>query len=766
MRLSRFLPIALLGSIPSALAGYIGTDQVSYCSEARAVIVESFSIFYFQANQSVAFSFSLASVESNLNVSANVYVNAYGIQVANVTVDLCDYFAGVVCPLPTVNFTGWGTYPIPSTYISQIPSIAFTVPDIEAYARVELISVTDGSVAACLQTTLSNGLTVKHKGVAIASGVFTLVALLVGLIHTAAVNSPSPAQYRWFDALYLFQTAMATGLLHLNYPLVFMSFTSNFAWAFSLFHSTKMQNSIDSMRDRTGGSLTGMTYDSIDYIDRKLSPYNEYLRGNSVSAADFFKRSTAIPFPTVIQSNVTGIQTGLPVFVNEQNIAPANCLTTIFFFFLAFIGIAFVFHILLWLLAFVWSRGASHRGHDSWAIRLRRMWWEFCGGNALRICLIWFLPLWLFGFYQFKIGDSRLAIFWAVFGILLTGVPLLVVFILEVIRGRQSAATAPGISPLYTSFRWFYSAGVLYRPYRQKFHFFWFAPFVLGMVARSGFIAFGPANAWAQVIGNMVIEAIVFVLLLVCRPHKDRKGDWLAPFLAFLRLVAFGLLIAFIPSVGVDAIPRAIIGFVEIVVIGVPTIILFIGLIWNAGYGWLWRRHVHKIEDGLEVERFAVLDHEQHHPAMQHVDANNFVSAPAATQSRYDGNPEYANSLNRRTSIIEPMGSGAYGGNGYNPRSPSEYNEYNTPATFGRPDSAAPLVLPKEHHESQAAYERAAAGRGGEVDDLSERTRVASTPGTPGAAGRQQLPTPEEERPAQDRRWSRDQYWSGNAGSR
>lgn len=95
-------------ALPSVLAGngVLYTESVSYCAEAKAVIVEEFDIAYHQSNGSVVFTFSLASVEANLNVSANIYLNAYGIDIVNQTVDLCSYFEGVICPLPQVNFTG------------------------------------------------------------------------------------------------------------------------------------------------------------------------------------------------------------------------------------------------------------------------------------------------------------------------------------------------------------------------------------------------------------------------------------------------------------------------------------------------------------------------------------------------------------------------------------------------------------------------------------------------------------------------------------
>ncbi|RZK39107.1 MAG: hypothetical protein EOO61_07470 [Hymenobacter sp.] len=193
--------------------------------------------------------------------------------------------------------------------------------------------------------------------------------------------------------------------------------------------------------------------------------------------------------------------------------------------------------------------------------------------------------------------------------------------------------------------------------FKQRFHFFWFI-IILALIARAGFISFANSSGWAAVIGNMVVELIIFVALIACRPHKDRKGDWLAPILSFFRLAAFGLCIAFIPSVTIKPIPRTIIGFVVIVMFGLPTVILFFGLIFNAGYGYLWRRHTHRIEDGLEVERFVASDHDSQRPAMrQHVDANNFVSANNESADLDASRNTSGNSLNRRTSLMEPVGN-------------------------------------------------------------------------------------------------------------
>ena len=267
---------------------------------------------------------------------------------------------------------------------------------------MQLLRTDNNEVAACLQATLSNGNTTKHKAVAIASGVFTLVALLVGLFHSA-VNSPSPAQYRWFDILYLYQTAVSAGLLHLNYPLAFSAFVQNFAWSFGLFNSDTMQNTINTMRSKTGGTIDPDAL-AVQYVNRRYSPYNTVngadissylsfdkfpnllasLPKSNTGSSSLVSRAT-VPGTVIIDNESTALVSGLPKFVNDLGFRRPNAYTTIFFFFLAFIAIAIAFHILLFIVVFVVDKAAGRNGRLGWATRLRRMWWEFCAGNALRV---------------------------------------------------------------------------------------------------------------------------------------------------------------------------------------------------------------------------------------------------------------------------------------------------------------------------------------------------------------------------------------------
>lgn len=521
------------------------------------------------------------------------------------------------------------------------------MPNIEAYARIELIQSSDDSVAACLQATLSNGWTTQQNGVKYATGMFTLAAAVIGLIHSVFLKATSPAIYRWFDILYLFQTAAAGGMMHLNYPLAFSNFVQNFAWAMGLFHSTAMQHSITKMRNKTGGKMSGDAYSQIQYINRKLSPYNVRALAQRVDITE--QISTSLKFAEYIrqlprlqlaqpavpavqksiqlvqipsyydQTNSNKVETGVAVYTGDRGIAVANAFDTAFFVFLAFLAIMVAFHAVLggvvWFLCRQRKEGKEGRVAH-WAKRMRNSWWDFCAANALRTCLIFFTPFFILGFYQWIIGkkDSGLSVFFSILGMAMVFAPLVAVLILSMVKARRTRGMQD-VWPLYTDLRFYRSVGdALYRQYRQQYHFFWFAPMVVGMIVRSAFISFGYRNAWAQVIGCLLVEFIIFCCQLVLDPYRPRHEKRsrftcriprfrLPALLTLFRMIYFGLCIAFVDKLGVKAIPRTAIGIVQIAIIGIPTVILLVATIYNAGYGLFWRKDINMVEDGALLEQ-------------------------------------------------------------------------------------------------------------------------------------------------------------------
>ena len=84
-----------------------------------------------------------------------------------------------------------------------------------------------------------------------------------------------------------------------------------------------------------------------------------------------------------------------------------------------------------------------------------------------------------------------------------------------------------------------------------------------------------------QVIVLVLVEGFVFISILILKPYETRKADILAGYLAIVRLVCTSLMIAFLPSLGVKAITRVVIGIVTAVIFSVAVVVMFFNTVWN-----------------------------------------------------------------------------------------------------------------------------------------------------------------------------------------
>ena len=290
-------------------------------------------------------------------MSANLFVNVYGMHPFNLTVDLCSLAHGALCPLPMYNFVGEDSIPL-SHYVdvsSYIPPLAYKIPDLEAFVQLTLIEVGTGDVKACVQATLSNGWTTNEAGAKWATIALAFLALISALWQSRKPNSIAP--YRLIDIIYLFQAIAASGLLNLNYPIVYRSFTYNFRWALGFFLGPSVQTSIDNMRNHTGGHLDDATGNALALTNRKSSPYNALQNLPTVRITPFavdgiFSRSGDAPeiahlndtllaaadVQTVTSTNT--IKQGIPIWLTTVGIPEENAFMNVFFVTLILFGVA------------------------------------------------------------------------------------------------------------------------------------------------------------------------------------------------------------------------------------------------------------------------------------------------------------------------------------------------------------------------------------------------------------------------------------------
>ncbi|KAG6372342.1 hypothetical protein JVT61DRAFT_7782 [Boletus reticuloceps] len=577
------------------------TSSVTYCSEPDALLIQQFDVTYFQKNSSIWFNISAASVEPNVNVSANVLLNAYGMHPVNFTLDLCSLFHGALCPLPTYNFTGSDSVPLPSSLgvNEKIPSITFKIPDLEAFVQLTLTDVNTGQLKACVQATLSNGWSAHQVAVEWATGALGLLALLSAIWHSRSPDALAP--YRLFDLLYLFQWAASIALLDLNYSSVYVAFATNFSWALGLFPASTtspIQLSINNMRHLTGGNMADASSGSaVALVNRQLSPYNAVaalptsyqttnlaretlvtlgnlttpglIPRNFPSSVQELDNAGTVQLVTATSGNV--LQAGVPIYVEYVGIATANAFMTIFLVALMLLAILTASLALGYGIVVLAGRRTKYTD----LLRRRELYPAFAYAWLLRVCLVAVTPVSIFAMYQWTLKDSWLSVLLSVLLFLgLLGFLLLSIF--HVVRLALRATPYA----LYTRPKTITAYGPLFALYRPERYFSGML-FLVSILVKAIFTAFAQANGEVQVISILVVECAVLAYLLFLRPHKTKGADILAIYLALTRVICTGLLIAFIQNLHVAAIPRVAIGVVIAVIISIAVIVMFINTLVN-----------------------------------------------------------------------------------------------------------------------------------------------------------------------------------------
>lgn len=639
----RFLPLLLtFSSLAAAGDDVLFTSSVTYCSPPESLLIQQFDVAYYAKNQSIWFNISAASVDSNVNVTANVMLNVYGMHPVNFTIDLCSLFSGALCPLPMYNFTGSDSIPLPSSLgvSDKIPDIAFQIPDLEAYAQLTLTEVNTGVLKACVQATLSNGWSAHQVAVEWATGALALLALLSAVYYSFTPDTLAP--FRLFDLFYLYQWTASTAFLDLNYSSVYQAFTTNFAWAMGLFPASAtspIQISINNMRHLTGGNMADATGGSaVALVNRKLSPYNAIASSASLTSSNQYAgigienfRSSSImtsanyvsgisvasvqelsagDVQLVTPSSTNVLQAGVPIYVNFIGISTANSFMTVFLVVLMIAGLLLAVLSVGYcvLVATSQYRRRTEGCVADWCYRYP----SFVRAWLLRICLIVFTPVAIFAFYQWTLKDSWLSIFLSV--ILFLAVVGYILYSIVLVHRLALRATP---SELYAQPDFLASYGPLYAIYRLE-RFYATTPFILAIFMKALFIAFSQTNGVVQVVAILVVECMVLASLLVLRPHKSKGADVLATYLAITRVLCTGLMIAFLESLNLGAIPRVVIGIVIAVIISVAVIVMFINTLMNMGIMRLvparYRRRPGATPGGLDAEKGAGIDGKECRP--------------------------------------------------------------------------------------------------------------------------------------------------------
>ncbi|RPA93737.1 TRP-domain-containing protein [Choiromyces venosus 120613-1] len=615
--LSAFLLFSALGALPVQATDVLETNGFSTCLATSDIKVDKMNVKYDRANSFVTFDLAGSSTREQ-KVKAVLTVTAYGKQVYEKTIDPCVQGIAQLCPLPKGTFAAKDTMDIPPEFASMIPAIAFQIPDLDGMAKLELRSSDDDKQLACLQSVVQNGKTASQPGVQyVTAGIAAATLVLSGVSALGAAGTgtgagPSP---NFGDVMFWFQNVAMNGMLSVNYPPVYRSFVSNFAWSTGIISWDNMQRSIDGFRKATGGHLEK---NSIDYLMNATLVFNSNSStetGNATTSNDKTRRAldwtVAQIFERAVEVNGTAVAgngtnststdakskvmhyvSGIQAYVEKLQIPSANTFMTILLIFAIVLATIAVCILLFKVILEAWSLFGSF---PKSLTGFRKRYWGFLATTIVRLLLVLYGTWTLYCFYQFKNGDSwgahvlagvTLAVFTGILGFFAVRIFILARRQKAIDDENEAAALKQDgehkpYDKLFEHKPYMRRYGLFYDQFKTDFWWI-FLPLIIYAFAKGAFIALGDGHGLVQTAGQLGCEVVLLVLLLWNRPYNSKAGNVLNTIIAVVRVLSVVCLIVFVEELNIAADTKTVTGVALIVIQSVLTAALAICIAVNA----------------------------------------------------------------------------------------------------------------------------------------------------------------------------------------
>jgi hypothetical protein len=472
--------------------------------------------------------------------------------------------------VPAGFFSAQGTQAIPAQYASLIPAIAFQVPDIAAQATLELKAVDGGQEMACITSAVSNGKTFSVPAVSyIAAGVAVVALVMAGFsaigaaaaagggslatgAGSAAAGTISPS---FVEVFTWFQGIAMNGMLSVNYPPIYRSFSKNFGFATGIIPWTQLQTSIDSFREMTGGNLTDSNVQflqnaTLAYTDGSNSTaiLKRGLANLALSLRDIttsVNSSTSAATSSSTLSQVEVKVSGIGAFVESLAVPQENTFMTVLLV-VAIVVAAIVLGVLL--LKLILEGWALFASFPQSLAGFRKHYWGTMARSIVQLILILYGVWVLYCIFQFTHGDSWAAKALAVVTLsIFTGI--LVFFTFKIWQAARKYKEAEGdVSLLYEDKQTWIKYSLFYDAYKKNF--WWtFIPAIVYMFAKGCVLAAADGHGLAQTIAQLVIEALMLILLVFARPYERKSGNVINIFIQVVRALSVVCILVFVEGI-------------------------------------------------------------------------------------------------------------------------------------------------------------------------------------------------------------------------
>lgn len=379
------------------------------------------------------------------------------------------------------------------------------------------------------------------------------------------------------------------GMLSVNYPGIYRSFSANFGFSTGLIPWDSMQTTIDNFRASTGGNLTR---DSMQYLQNSTLVYsnNQGLTKRGLVAAFDTAYILAREVSTSVNgtsktnttssgaTNINSVQ-GIAAYAETLMVPESNTFMNVLLIFAIVIAAITCGILLFKVILEAWALfGNFPKKLEGFR---KRYWWTLAK-TITNLILVLYGVWTLYCVYMFKDpkagwGAKTLAgVTLGLFTAVLAGFTIKIWLTARKARKMEGDAGA-----LYEDKEVWVRYSIFYDNYKRSYWWI-FVPVIVYMFAKGCVIAGGQGHGMFQCAGQLVVDSILLLLLLFLRPYSLKSGNWINIVIQVVRVLSVICILVFVEELGVSQTTQTITGVVLIAVQGVLTAVLAILIAVNA----------------------------------------------------------------------------------------------------------------------------------------------------------------------------------------
>lgn len=529
---------------------YIETSSLLTCMDDSQFTATQFNVRFLPDKSSAIVNVTALS-NIDANVTADVEFIAYGLSAFTTNVSFCSLNYETICPFSTGHLEVNTDFDIPSDYLSQIPNIAYTIPDLDARVRVILRDSDTNENLACVEAILTNGKTVQTKyaswPIAAISGLGVITSGVISVIghsNTAAhIASNSMSLFIYFQSLAI--TAM---MAVAKIPPIAAAWAQNFQWSLGIIRLGFIQDIANWYVQATGGTSTDIlhsTYLSIsvqkakratDFLGemyakaQRAKHLTMFKRASLSIATDDFGQSDSLD-PDLYSTNEKAddlaskilVLRGIQRVAYLANIEITHLFMTAIIFLLFF---AFVMIVCLMLFkAIIEICVRSKIMNEGKFNEYRQQWSSIIKGALYRLLVIAFPQVCVLCLWELTSRDSTGTTVVAIFLFVVVFALLYQAAARVCLRGRRSVQQYKNPAYLlYGDGTFLNKFGFVYVQYRADHYYFVLASLTY-VFLKSLFVAILQSRGKVQAVIVFAIELIYLVVLCWLRPFMDKRTN-------------------------------------------------------------------------------------------------------------------------------------------------------------------------------------------------------------------------------------------------